>query len=183
MNQYHIVYGNMKNRTIYYKERPIDDYHFYNGTILNRVKVVQYAVTFEGGYSTSAIYDIDNHDKIIPPNERNDGILFKKDLKISLKNNTKDGIFFDNFYNFITCIHGYVFLSVIDLIESSNTYMKEESFILSTENPIQVLIPPFHGFVYKALEDSILIDKLAYKSIDTISQNKLQLDNIKINWP
>lgn len=183
MNQYLIVYGNMQKRTVYYKERPLDDYHFYNGTILDKVRVVQYPSYFEGGTSITQIYDSFNHDKLIPATERTDGITFKKDLKISIKKGTKDGIFFDSCYNFLTCISGYVFLSATNMLQGSENYLKSESFIISTENPIQVLIPPFYGFAYKALEDSILIDKLAYKSENTLIQEKLHINKIEIDWP
>jgi len=183
MNQYLIVYGNMQKRTVYYKERPLDDYHFYNGTILDKVRVVQYPSYFEGGSAITQIYDSFNHDKLIPATERTDGIIFKKDLKISIKKGTKDGIFFDSCYNFLTCISGYVFLSITNMLQGSKDYLKSESFIISTENPIQVLIPPFYGFAYKALEDSILIDKLAYKSESTLIQEKLYINKIEIEWP
>ena len=61
MIQYHIVYGNMKKKTVYYKERPLDDYHFYNGQILDKVRVIQYPTYFEGGTNMSYTYDSINH--------------------------------------------------------------------------------------------------------------------------
>ena len=183
MNQYLTVYGNMRNRTVYYKERPLDDFHFYNGQILDKVQVVQHATYFEGGTTINLTYDINNHDRLIPSSERNNGILFKKDLKISLIKVTTDGIFVDNFYNLISCVSGCLFLSVTNMIPNTENYKESETFILSNQSSIQVMIPPFYGFAYKALEDSILIDKLAYKSEEMFSQEKLELDSIKIQWP
>jgi hypothetical protein len=183
MNLYHIVYGNMQKRTVYYKERPLDDYHFYNGKILDKVRVVQYPSYFEGGTNLTLTYDYFSHDKLIPATERTDGISFKKDLKVFVKKDIKDGIFFDNFYNLITCLKGYLFLNVTCLDANSESYKKSESFILCDENPIQVLIPPFYGFAFQALEDSIILDKLAYKSEETFVQKTLDINSIKIDWP
>lgn len=183
MNQYLIVYGNMQKRTVYYKERPLDDYHFYNGKILDKIRVVQYPSYFEAGTSISQVYDSLNHDKLIPASERNDGIIFKRDLKIAIKKGTRDGIFFDSCYNFITCISGYVFINVTNMIQGTENYLKSESFVISTDNPIQILIPPFYGFSYKALEDTVMFDKIAFKSEDTLIQKKIDIDKIKIEWP
>ena len=69
------------------------------------------------------------------------------------------------------------------MIPNTENYKESETFILSNQSSIQVMIPPFYGFAYKALEDSILIDKLAYKSEEMFSQKKLELDSIKIQWP
>lgn len=183
MIQYLTVYGNMRNRTVYYKERPLDDYHFYNGTILEKVRVIEMPVYFEGGQNMSMVYDEFNHDRLISSTERNDGISFKKDLRVFIKKDTKDGMFFDNFYNLLTCINGYLFLNVTCLVQSSDDYKKTESFILSDKNPIQVLIPPFYGFVYQAIEDSIIIDKLAYKDQETFHQERLDINKFNIEWP
>tara|TARA_B110000285_G_C15105807_1_gene607864 strand:- start:39 stop:560 length:522 start_codon:yes stop_codon:yes gene_type:complete len=173
----------MQKRTVYYKERPLDDFHFYNGMILDKVRIVQYPTYFEGGTTVSLLYDKINHDRLIPASERNDGIVFKKDLKISLIKGTTDGIFKDNFYNFISCVSGCLFLNVTNMIPNTENYKKSETFILSNQSSIQVMIPPLYEFAYKALEDSIVIDKLAYESEETFSQQKLELDTIKIDWP
>jgi len=183
MNQYHIVYGNMKKRTVYYKDRPLDDYHFYDGKVLPKVKVVQYPTFFEGGSSISFTYDSFNHDKLITATERTDNIIFRKDLKISIKRGIKDGVFFDSCYNFVTCLKGYIFLSVTNLMKGTDTYNFSESFILSDENPIQVLIPPFYGFAYQSLEDSIILDKMAYKSEQSLIQEKIDINKLDIEWP
>lgn len=183
MIQYHIVYGNMKKKTVYYKERPLDDYHFYNGQILDKVRVIQYPTYFEGGTNMSYTYDSINHGKLIPAKERNDGISFNKDLRISLIKGTIDGVFLDNFYNLISCVSGNLFLNVTNMKTGTENYRESESFILSNHSSIQVLIPPLYGFAYKALEDSIVIDKLAYNPHEQLSQKKVQLDTIKIEWP
>ena len=41
----------------------------------------------------------------------------------------------------------------------------------------------FLSHTYKSLEDSILIDKLAYKSENTLIQEKVDINKIKIEWP
>ena len=76
-----------------------------------------------------------------------------------------------------------MFLSVTCLNQGSEDYKKTESFILSDKNPIQVLIPPYYGFSYQAIEDSIIIDKLGYKDDKSFYQEKLDISNFNIEWP
>jgi len=80
-------------------------------------------------------------------------------------------------------LKGYIFLSVTNLMKGTDTYNFSESFILSDENPIQVLIPPFYGFAYQSLEDSIILDKMAYKSEQSLIQEKIDINKLDIEWP
>ena len=183
MIQYHIVYGIMRGTTTYYKKRALDDYHLYSSEVLPAVKIIEKPIYYEGGSTISYLYDSENLDRIIPANERNDGIIFKKDLQITTVAGIKDGIYYDNFYNLISCISGRIYLSVINTLNPITGQDNSDDFILTSENGIQILIPPFYGFSYYSFTDSIIIDKMAYKSYDVIKQQKLDIDKYKINWP
>jgi dTDP-4-dehydrorhamnose 3,5-epimerase-like enzyme len=183
MIQYHIVYGIMRGTTTYYKKRALDDYHLYSSEVLPAVKIIEKPIYYEGGSTISYLYDSENLDRIIPANERNDGIIFKKDLQISVVGGTKDGIYYDNFYNLISCISGRIYLSVINILNPTPNVDNFDDFILTSENGIQVLVPPFYGFSFYSFTDSIIIDKMAYKSYDTVKQQKLNIDTHNINWP
>jgi hypothetical protein len=45
------------------------------------------------------------------------------------------------------------------------------------------LIPPFYGFAYQSLEDSIILDKMAYKSEQSLIQEKIDINKLDIEWP
>lgn len=183
MNPSHTVYGNMRGTTTYYKKRALDDYHLYSSEILPAVKIIEKPIYYEGGSTISYLYDSENLDRIIPANERNDGIIFKKDLQITTIAGIKDGIYCDNFYNLISCISGRLYLSVINLLNPTPNSDNSDDFILTSENGLQVLVPPFYGFSYYSFTNSIIIDKMAYKSYDTIKQQKIDITKHKINWP
>lgn len=180
---YHIVYGNMRGKTTYYKKRPLDDYHLYKSDVLPNITIIEKPIYYEGGSTISYLYDSENLDRIIPANERNDGIFFKKDLQISVVAGIKDGVYYDNFYNLISCVSGRIYLSVVNILNPSDNHENYDSFVLTPDNGIQVLVPPFYGFAYYSFTDSIIIDKMAYKSYDTIKQQKFNIDSYKIKWP
>ena len=53
-----------KGRSIFYKERDWDDFHFYHGSKLNEVKVIQPSVYYEQRGSISTIYHSDYYYKL-----------------------------------------------------------------------------------------------------------------------
>ena len=59
------------NRSIFYKERDWNDFHYYNGSVLNEVKVVQPSTYYEFRGSISTTYHSDYYDRLLPANERN----------------------------------------------------------------------------------------------------------------
>ena len=52
---------------IFYKERDWDDFHFYHGSKLNEVKVIQPSVYYEQRGSISTTYHSDYYDRILCP--------------------------------------------------------------------------------------------------------------------
>jgi len=69
----------MKNRSIFYKERSWDDFHFYNGSVLPQVKIVQPSIYHEYRGMITTTYHSDFYDKLLPANDRNEGLKFNHD--------------------------------------------------------------------------------------------------------
>ena len=61
-------------RSIFYKERDWNDFHFYNGTTLPQVKVVQPSIYHEIRGSITTTYHSDYYDRLLPAAERNEGL-------------------------------------------------------------------------------------------------------------
>ena len=154
----------MKNRSIFYKERSWDDFHFYNGSILPQVKIVQPSIYHEYRGMITTTYHSDFYDKLLPANDRNEGLKFNHDRYSKSKINVLRGLHYDDkTWKLISCPHGKLYLVVVDLREKQPNYGKWESFIIGPETGTQVLIPPMFANGHYVMEnDSIFQYKLAY---------------------
>ena len=178
-----------KGRSIFYKQRDWDDFHFYHGSTLNEVKVVQPSVYHEQRGSISTTYHSDYYDRILPANDRNNGLKFKHDRFSKSKKNVLRGLHYDDkTWKLVSCLHGKIYLVVVDLREKQPNYGKWESFILSPETATQVLIPPmFANGHYVFEDDSIFSYKMAYQGEfnDVDKQKTIKWNSTKFNidWP
>ena len=154
----------MKNRSIFYKERSWDDFHFYNGSILPQVKIVQPSIYHEYRGMITTTYHSDYYDRLLPAGERNGGLKFNHDRYSKSKQNVLRGLHYDDkTWKLISCPHGKLYLVVLDLREKQPNYGKWESFIIGPETGTQVLIPPMFANGHYVMEDnSIFQYKLAY---------------------
>ena len=177
------------NRSIFYKERPWNDFHYYNGSVLHEVKVVQPSVYHEYRGSISTTYHSDYYDRLLPANERNDGLEFKHDRYSKSKLGVLRGLHYDEkTWKLVSCLHGKIYLVVLDVREHSTTYGKWESFIISPETQTQVLIPPMFANGHFVMEDdSIFHYKMAYKGEynDETKQKTIVFNDKRfgIEWP
>lgn len=176
-------------RSIFYKERDWNDFHYYNGSVLTEVKIIQPSTHHEYRGSKSTIYHSDYYDRLLPAHDRNDGLMFKHDLYSKSKFGVLRGMYYDDLtWKLISCIHGKIYLVVLDVRKHTPSYGKWESFILSPETQTQVLIPPNFANGYFVMEDdSVLISKLAYTGeyIDEEHQGIVKFNDRKFNieWP
>ena len=154
----------MKNRSIFYKERSWDDFHFYNGSVLPQVKIVQPSIYHEYRGMITTTYHSDYYDKLLPAGDRNNGLKFNHDRYSKSKINVLRGLHYDDkTWKLISCPHGKLYLVVLDLREKQPNYGKWESFIIGPETGTQVLIPPMFANGHYVMEDnSIFQYKLAY---------------------
>ena len=178
-----------KGRSIFYKQRDWDDFHFYHGSTLNEVKVVQPSVYHEQRGSISTTYHSDYYDRILPANDRNNGLKFKHDRFSKSKKNVLRGLHYDDkTWKLVSCLHGKIYVVVLDLRPKQDNYGKWESFILSPETATQVLIPPmFANGHYVFEDDSIFSYKMAYQGEfnDVDKQKTIKWNSTKFNidWP
>lgn len=177
------------NRSIFYKERPWNDFHYYNGSVLHEVKVVQPSIYHEYRGSISTTYHSDYYDRLLPANERNEGLEFKHDRYSKSKLGVLRGLHYDEkTWKLVSCLHGKIYLVVLDVREHSTTYGKWESFIISPETQTQVLIPPMFANGHYIMEDDSLFHyKMAYQGDynDETKQKTIVFNDKRfgIEWP
>ena len=178
-----------QGRSIFYKERDWNDFHFYNGSVLPEVKIVQPSVYHEYRGSISTTYHSEYYDRLLPANERNDGLEFKHDRYSKSKLGVLRGLHYDEkTWKLVSCIHGKIYLVVLDMREQQPNYGKWESFIISPETTTQVLIPPMFANGHFVMEDdSIFTYKMAYKGEynDENKQKTIVFNDSRfgIEWP
>ncbi|MFH1162111.1 MAG: dTDP-4-dehydrorhamnose 3,5-epimerase family protein [Candidatus Jorgensenbacteria bacterium] len=88
-------------------------------------------------------------------------------------------------WKLISCRRGRFYFVVVNCDESSNEFRKWESFILSEENCLQVLVPPKFGNGHLALSDEIVFHYLQSNYYDPTRQSSYRYDDPKFNiwWP
>ena len=178
-----------QGRSIFYKERDWNDFHFYNGSVLPEVKIVQPSVYHEYRGSISTTYHSEYYDRLLPANERNEGLEFKHDRYSKSKLGVLRGLHYDDkTWKLVSCIHGKIYLVVLDMREQQPNYGKWESFIISPETTTQVLIPPMFANGHFVMEDdSIFTYKMAYKGEynDENKQKTIVFNDSRfgIDWP
>lgn len=178
-----------QGRSIFYKERPWNDFHYYNGSVLPEVKIVQPSTYYEYRGLISTTYHSDYYDRLLPAAERNNGLQFKHDRFSKSKIGVLRGMHYDEkTWKLVSCIHGKIYLVVMDVRPKSPTYGKWESFIISPETGTQVLIPPmFANGHYVMEDDSIFSYKMAYDGEynDENKQKTIVFNDKRFNveWP
>ena len=78
------------------------------------------------------------------------------DISVSYKNVLR-GIHGDSeTWKLISCLHGRIYLVVVDCDEHSSDFNKWEAFIITATNGVQVLVPPEHGVAHLVLSDKAI---------------------------
>jgi len=178
------------SRSIYYKERDWNDFHIYSSKVLTGgVKIVQPSVYHEQRGEISTLYHSDYYDRLLPVDEREKGVFFKHDRYSKSHESVLRGLHYDDkTWKLVSCLHGKIYLVVLDLRPKQPNYGKWETFILSPETSTQVLIPPmFANGHYVFEDDSIFHYKMAYNGEfnDVDKQKTIRWDSnqFKIDWP
>jgi len=178
-----------QGRSIFYKERDWNDFHFYNASVLPEVKIVQPSIYHEYRGSISTTYHSEYYDRLLPANERNEGLEFKHDRYSKSKFGVLRGLHYDEkTWKLVSCIHGKIYLVVLDMREQQPNYGKWESFVISPETATQVLIPPMFANGHFVMEDdSIFTYKMAYRGEynDENKQKTIVFNDSRfgIDWP
>ena len=91
-------------------------------------------------------------------------------------------------HKLVTCLHGEIFVAIVDNREDSSDYQKHRTFILTGDNHKQLLVPPGMGNSFLVLSELCIYSyKLAYDGdyADVGEQFTLKWDDPKYNiyWP
>ncbi len=109
----------------------------------------------------------------------------RDDISISSKHVLR-GIHYDNkTWKLIKCLYGKIYFVVVDMRPESDTYLQWESFILSMENKLQVLVPPNFGNGHLVLSDVCVFHYKMSEYYDPNNEKVLRWDDPKVNifWP
>ena len=88
-------------------------------------------------------------------------------------------------WKLVSCLHGEFFLAVVNWDPSSPQYGKGETFVLSEENHLQVLIPPKFGNGHVVLTDKAIFHYKQSTYYDRAGQFTLVWNDPRfgIPWP
>ena len=116
-------------------------------------------------------------------------IKFKHDKFSLSKKNVLRGLHGDSkTWKLVSCPYGKFLLVVVNCIKNSKNYLKWQSWVLSHDNGVQILIPPNYANGHLCLSKECLFHyKLSYKGsyLDADKQFSLKWNDpkIKIKWP
>jgi dTDP-4-dehydrorhamnose 3,5-epimerase len=114
---------------------------------------------------------------------------FNHDKVSKSKKNVIRGLHGDNkSWKLITCLHGEIFLVVVDFRKESSTFLKKETFILNDKNKISVLVPPNFLNGHQVLTDeAVFYYKWSYDGNypDVGEQISINYNDptLNIDWP
>jgi dTDP-4-dehydrorhamnose 3,5-epimerase len=160
------------------------DFLIKSSPTLPGVKIITPSVNDESRGSIWTSYSSDYIDSLLP-----DGLFFKHDKFSSSFKNVLRGIHGDSkSWKLISCVQGSIMQVIVDMRNSSNTFLKWESFQLGDNNKSSVLIPPGMGNAfYVSSEVATYHYKLAYEGdyIDAEDQFTVSWNDPRINidWP
>jgi len=109
----------------------------------------------------------------------------RDDISTSSKNVLR-GIHYDNkTWKLIQCMYGKFYFVVIDMRENSSQYLQWQSFIITSENRHQILVPPNFGNGHLVLSDEIIFHYKMSEYYDPANEKGLKWDDPKadIFWP
>jgi len=114
------------------------------------------------------------------------GVRFvQDDISISSKHVLR-GIHGDRHtYKLISCIMGRIYLVIVDAHEASPQFRRWESFIISSENHFQILVPPGFGVAHLVLSEQAMFHYKQSSYYDRASQFTLLWNDPQLNiwWP
>ena len=121
-------------------------------------------------------------------NYKDNGIninFVRDDISTSTKNVLR-GIHYDNkTWKLIQCMYGKIYFVVVDMREESSQYLKWKSFILTSTNRYQVLVPPNFGNGHLVLSEECIFHYKMSEYYDPQTEKALKWDDPKVSiyWP
>lgn len=133
---------------------------------------------FRGEYVE--IYNTMNYSKNLP-----DISFVQDDISVSSLNVLR-GIHGDDItWKLISCLHGKIYLVVVNCDKESKDFGKWINVTLSDKNRLQVLVPPKHGNAHLSLKNNSIIHykQSTYYDISKQFTYKWDDDKFNIRWP
>ena len=109
----------------------------------------------------------------------------RDDISASSKDVLRGVHYDDKTWKLIQCMYGEIFFVVVDMRTDSLNYLKWQSFILSSKNRNQVLVPPNFGNGHLVLSESCIFHYKMSEYYDPDNEKGLKWDDPKvgITWP
>ena len=111
--------------------------------------------------------------------------FIQDDISVSTKNVLR-GIHGDNeTWKLVSCLYGKFYLVVVNCDKCSDDYRKWQSFVLSSKNRLQVLVPPKYGNAHLVISDMTIFHYKQSTYYDRSRQFTYKWDDPKLNiwWP
>jgi dTDP-4-dehydrorhamnose 3,5-epimerase len=91
----------------------------------------------------------------------------------------------DKTWKLVKCVYGSLYLVVVNNDEKSEGYLKWESFCISSQNRLQILIPPKFGNGFLVMSDKAIFHYKQTTYYHEINQFTIKWNDprIKIWWP
>ncbi len=88
-------------------------------------------------------------------------------------------------WKLVSCLHGRFYLVVVNNDEASPQYLQWDSFVLSAENRLQVLIPPRFGNGHLVMSPTAIFHYKQSTEYDRAQQFTLRWDDPRLGiwWP
>lgn len=126
------------------------------------------------------VYHLDNY------LENGVEIQFVRDAISTSTKNVLRGIHYDDkTWKLIQCMHGKIYFVVVDMRQESPTYLQWESFTLSDQDRLQVLVPPQFGNGHLVLSDQCIFHYKMSEYYDPAEEKIVKWDDPRLNidWP
>ena len=111
--------------------------------------------------------------------------FIQDDISVSTKNVLR-GIHGDNeTWKLVSCLYGKFYLVVVNCDKCSDDYRKWQSFVLSSKNRLQVLVPPKYGNAHLVISDMTIFHYKQSTYYERSRQFTYKWDDPKLNiwWP
>ncbi len=160
------------------------DFQISNSKKIEGLKLIRPSSHVEDRGEIWTSYQGDILNQLLPEN-----MAFKHDKFSVSKKNVLRGIHGDTkSWKMISCIQGSIMQVIVDMRETSKTFLKWESFNIGDKNRLMLLIPPnFGNAFYVYSETATYHYKLAYegKYFDVKDQFTISWNDPKIGikWP
>ena len=114
------------------------------------------------------------------------GLKFVEDDISVSKQGVLRGIHSDNMaWKLLTCLYGAIHLVIVDCKDNSEDFGKWESFHLSGDSGIQILVPPKYGIVHLVLSNIAILFYKQTEFYNPSRQTTYRYDDARfgIEWP